>query len=356
MMPKRRRLATNGAGALLVLLLGMLMQAKVSSESQQVSGQSQTPTVTPSNSLITPDRDADVHLGVGDVVDITVDKAPELSGTYRVTSNGTFEIHFLGTIVALNKTPEELRSFISDGLRGRYLMDPRVAVVLKQRNSRPVYVNGAVRNAGVYQLEGRVSLLKLISVCGGLADNHGSVAFIFREGKGPVEPTASSRVGAASPESSSERNAGNTEASDYTFSVVNISGLLKGNLNENVIIESHDIINIPVADLFFVAGEVKAPGSFPLKAGTTLRQAISLAQGTTIQAAKSRAMIFREDPSTGKRIDMKIDVGAVMDGKIGDLAIKANDVIIVPNSKLKSVGAALLQSLGLNSTRTFYPH
>jgi len=233
-------------------------------------------------------------------------------------------------------------------------MSPRVAVLLKQRNSRPVFVNGAVRNAGVYQLEGRVTLLKLISLCGGLADNHGSVAFIFRETKAPVETNGSSTVGKASPESSSD-NKEIAEPSDYTFTPVNISGLLKGNLNENVIIESNDIVNIPIADLFFVAGEVKAPGPFPLKSGTTLRQAISLAQGTTIQAAKSRAMIFREDPSTGKRIDMKIDVGAVMDGKIEDIAIRANDVIIVPNSRLKSVGSALLQSFGLSS-RSFFPY
>ena len=43
---------------------------------------------------------------------------------------------------------------------------------------------------------------------------------------------------------------------------------------------------------------------------------------------------------------MKIDIGAVMEGKAQDLAIRANDVIIIPNSKLKSVGAALLRSLG----------
>jgi polysaccharide export outer membrane protein len=134
---------------------------------------------------------------------------------------------------------------------------------------------------------------------------------------------------------------------------VSIAGLLRGNLSENVLIEPYDIVNIPPADVFFVAGEVRAPGSFPLKPGTTLRQAITLAQGTTIQAATGRAMIFREDPSTGKRVDMKVDVAAVMAGKKGaeDLVIMANDVILIPNSKLKSVGATLLRSLGFSVTQ-----
>jgi polysaccharide export outer membrane protein len=287
---------------------------------------------------------ADYRIGVGDLIEVRVDKAQELSGTYRVTSNGTFQMYFLGTIVAQNKSPEELSALIADGLRVRYLKSPHVVVELKQRYRPKAFVQGAVKTPGAYELEGRVSLLKLISLCGGLADNHGSSAFIFREahtGTSSTEPTTTETTG------NKTRRSANAEAPpDYEFTPVSIAGLLRGNLSENVVIEPFDIVNIPPADLFFVAGEVRAPGSFPLKAGTTLRQAISLAQGTTMQAATGRAMIFREDPSTGQRIDMKIDIGAVMEGKAKDLAINANDVIIVPNSKLKSVGSALLRSLG----------
>jgi len=349
-MIKEFRLAGPSAGALLLILLICQVFAEPPGRAARESGQAQAQKVSPTDVL---EINPDFRLGVGDIVDIMVDKAPELSGTYRVSLNGSFEMYFLGRIEALNRTTEELRSLITDGLRGRYLTAPRVNVVLKQRNSRAVYVQGAVRNAGIYQLDGSVSLLKLISLCGGLTENHGSVAFIFREASSPLD---ANREGSALETSSppSDGGAEKRASSEYTFHPVNISGLLKGNLSENVIIESHDIVNIPIADLFFVAGEVRAPGSFPLKPGTTLRQAISLAQGFTIQAAKSRGMIFREDPQTGQRTDIKIDVGEVMDGKLEDLALRANDVIIVPHSRLKSVGATMLQSLGLNPTRMFY--
>jgi protein involved in polysaccharide export with SLBB domain len=42
-------------------------------------------------------------------------------------------------------------------------------------------VQGAVRRAGLYQIEGQPSLLKLITIAGGLTENYGSTAFIIRE-------------------------------------------------------------------------------------------------------------------------------------------------------------------------------
>jgi len=116
-------------------------------------------------------------------------------------------------------------------------------------------------------------------------------------------------------------------------------------------LEPGDIINIPRVDVFFVAGEVKQPGSFPLKEGTTLRQAISLAQGMTFNAKPSQGAIFREDLLLGSRQEIKVDIGEVMRGKKEDILVQANDVIIVPNSRTKSVGGVLLMAFGVNSAR-----
>jgi polysaccharide export outer membrane protein len=127
---------------------------------------------------------------------------------------------------------------------------------------------------------------------------------------------------------------------------VNINNLLRGNFAHNVAVEPGDIINIPQNDIFFVAGEVRSPGAFPLKEGTTLRQAISLAQGTTFKAAGSRGVIFREDPASGKRSEIKVDIDQVMAGKREDIPVLANDIVVVPNSRFKSVTNVLLTGLG----------
>ena len=48
---------------------------------------------------------------------------------------------------------------------------------------------------------------------------------------------------------------------------------------------------------------------------------------------------------------MRIDIGAVMNGKKQDVAIMPNDIIIVPNSQFKSVGGALLRAFGLTTVQ-----
>ncbi len=141
------------------------------------------------NVLIAPDED--YRIGLGDVIEIKVENAPELSGSFRVTSNGSFQMYFVGRVMAKEKTTEEVSQFIADRLRGEYLRSPNVSVVVKEYNSRAFFIQGAVRGPGVFQIEGRPSLLKLITLAGGLATDHGSHAFIIRQVKQPDSDKAS---------------------------------------------------------------------------------------------------------------------------------------------------------------------
>jgi polysaccharide export outer membrane protein len=309
----------------------------------------------PPNILISPD--SDYQIGARDLIDIQIEKAPELSGTFSVSAAGSILMPSpMGRVRALHKTPEQLSKIIEDGLRGGYLRNPVVRVSVKQYNSRSFFIQGAVRNPGVYQIDGPASLLKLIILAGGLGENHGSTAFIIRELRtaddkvdnntsASTEPAANAAEGATA---KTESDAA-PEEGKYELVKASINGMLTGHFEQNVRIEPGDIVNIPPNDVFFVAGEVQAPGSFRLKEGTTLRQAISMAQGMTFTSASSRGVIFREDTASGKRQEIKVDVGAVMSGKKEDITILANDVIIIPNSKFKSVGATLLSAFGYST-------
>ena len=275
---------------------------------------------------------------------------------------------FLGQLTVAGKTPEELQKQIADGLRGEYLTDPQVTVVVVQYNSRSLFIQGAVKTPGVYIIEGRPSLLKLITMAGGLAENHGSTAFVIREIKPQrsdysvrprtLRPVSDTQATGASDSLQTGTAAGTDhtppaeeEDAKYEMKQVNINSLLKGNFGQNLIIQPGDIINIPSGDVFFVAGEVRSPGSFPLKEGTTLRQAVSLAQGITFRAKPGAGVIFREDSSTGKRQEIKVDIAQVMSGKKEDIPILANDVVIVPNSRFKSAAGTVLNAFGVNAAR-----
>lgn len=317
--------------------------------------------------------DEDYRIGPNDVLEIEIEDAPELSGARRVNANGTFLMPYLGRLSAKGKSPEDLAALIAKGLDQRYIFNPRVNVVVKQYNSRSFFIQGSVRSPGVYQIEGRPTLLELLTLAGGLANDHASTIFIIRKLKpaevekndsNPANNEAATTV--ASTVSQRPRLSATTEAKQvvtaveagktdglpqYTLIKTNLAGLLRGNFSQNMYLEPGDIVNIPQTDVFFVAGEVHAPGSFGLKEGTSLRQAIALTQGTTFKAAPNRTIIFRDNPQTGQRQEIHVDLAAVMSGKVGDQPIFANDIIIVPNSRMKSIAAPILSTLGQQAVR-----
>jgi len=290
----------------------------------------------------------DYVLGATDVIEVHIEDAPELSKKFTIGSDGTIVMEYLKAIPAGGKTCQEVEKAIADGLRGRYLRDPHVTVTVLQSNSRSYYIQGAVHTPGMYVVAGHPTLMKLITIAGGLADNHGSTAFIIREarkekgdGRSTADPVQASSVQA-------------DDKPRYDLMKTNINGLFRGDFSQDMVIQPGDIINIPQTDLFFVAGEVRKPGPFPLKDGTTLQQAISMAEGTTFKAATGDALIFRDDPG-GKRAEIKVDVGAVMRGKREDIPILANDIIVVPNSRTRSALQIVLQGFGASALRVPVP-
>ena len=337
-----------------------LIYARQERSQPQLKPKNQTPS-TPNFSndvLVSPDED--YRIGPSDVIEIQVEDAPMLCKQHRVSALGNIRIglSFLKKLNVLNKTTDEVETMLADGIRGRFLKNPQVFVSVVQPNSKIFFVQGAVRAPGHYRIEGRPTLIKLISAAGGLADSYGSTAFIYREIKERKESKEAEPGEAAAPkataqptaESSNDAEQDPAAKAEYEMVSVNISKFNKGQIREaSLYLQTGDIIIIPPTDVFFVAGEVRNPGEFSLKEGTTLRQAISLAQGTTFNAAPQRGVIFREEVK--ERLEKKINVADVMNVKAPDIPIFANDIIIVPNSKWKSVTNALLKAFGTNSAR-----
>ncbi len=301
--------------------------------------------------------DGDYRLAPSDVIEVLVEDATELSTNYMINAAGNIPLRFLGTTNVNGKTTEEVAKLITDGLRGRYLKDPKVYVTVKQYNSRSFFIQGAVKMPGVYVIAGRPSLFRLITIAGGLQENHGSTAYIFREVKAAPEKLETGGQNNLTGDNNrlkevvdnvkgTDRSTAIEGEADYELVTANIGGILRGRLDHNIIIQPSDVVYIPPADVFYVAGEVRAPGQYQLKQGITLRQAISLAQGAPFKAKLDKAIIFREDPATGKFTEVPVDIAAIMNGKKQDVPILPNDVIYVPNSAFKSVSSAMLMALG----------
>ncbi len=290
----------------------------------------------------------DYRIGPRDSLEITVEHAPELSGIFEVNVAGLITLASpVNQMTVKGKTSEAVAAEIAEILRGGYLVNPHVRVTVKTSH-RYIAVLGEVRSPGLHPVEGSISLLTLLPLVGGVNKERGSIILVFRpkdiQGAAPLPPPAV--AASTSTVSASDASKNNSAESEYEILTANLTLLFKGNLSQNLVIEPNDIILVPQADYFYITGEVEAPGQFILNPGTTFRQAISLAQGKKF-TAKSTGTIYRQNEKTGKFEDLKIDVNAVMSNKQEDFLIQPNDIIFIPGSKAKSVGAAVLSAFGL---------
>lgn len=129
-------------------------------------------------------RETDGHLiGPGDLLEIDVFQAPELSRAARVSDEGEISLPLLGMVPAAGVTPRELEGDLQDRLRGAYMVDPHVSVEVAEIRSRPVYVLGAVNQPGAFPVAGheRLTVLRALALSEGLNGNAaGGRALIIR--------------------------------------------------------------------------------------------------------------------------------------------------------------------------------
>jgi polysaccharide export outer membrane protein len=95
---------------------------------------------------------------------------------------------------------------------------------------------------------------------------------------------------------------------------------------------------VPRARLIYVIGEVKRSGGFPLheKQNISVLQALALAEGLTRTAGLSGARVLRNNPATGQREEIPINLRSIFEGKSPDLPLVAEDILFIPNSMAKS--------------------
>lgn len=355
-------------GLLIMMLIAPLLSAFGQTEQQNATRKGNrsaelptTPVIDPTKKGILIEASEDYRLSPGDVLDVQIEDAPELSKVYRVNASGAFAFPPFGAISCQGLTAESLAQQLEKTLRENdYLKVPQVTVLVKQYNSQTFYVHGEVRQPGPYQLEGRPSLLKLVSLAGGFTDKHGATIFLLqperktKTSQADLPTTAAPSLATASVAtlqdtqtyaSTEKITADSTTQADYSLEKIRISDLLRGEPRFNPRLDPEAVIYVPEADVFYVGGEVMNPGSFPMKEGVTLRQAISLAKGFTPKANPGKAVVFREKPGTSQRDEIKVNLKEVMDGKQQDMALLPNDIVVLPDSKLKAFTSAFLSTL-----------
>jgi polysaccharide biosynthesis/export protein len=111
----------------------------------------------------------DYIIGPDDVLSVVFWRDKDLTGDVVVRPDGKISLPLVNDIQAGGLTPNQLREAI-DAVARRYVSEPSVTVVVKQINSRRVFITGQVEKPGPYPLGGRMTVLQLISIAGGLKE------------------------------------------------------------------------------------------------------------------------------------------------------------------------------------------
>ena len=121
------------------------------------------------------------RLSAGDVISIRVLGEEDLSKEkVRLTDAGTISHPVLGEIRALGLTTGDVEKIVTDGLRGRYLVNPRVSVSIDEY--RPFYINGMVEKPGGYPYQPGLTIRKAASLAGGFRERASlSKIYVIRE-------------------------------------------------------------------------------------------------------------------------------------------------------------------------------
>ena len=112
---------------------------------------------------------ADYVIGPDDVLTIIVWREKDMSGEVAVRPDGKISLPLINDVQAAGLTPEQLRVQLTE-LVGKVIEEPTVTVVVKDINSRKVFITGQVTKPGPYPLIGPTTVLQLIAVAGGLTE------------------------------------------------------------------------------------------------------------------------------------------------------------------------------------------
>ncbi|QDL56655.1 polysaccharide transporter [Rhodoferax aquaticus] len=214
-------------------------------------------------------------VGAGDQVLITVFGQPDMSAEVTVNDNQQVTLPLIGTLKVGGLVPFAIEKLVAQRLReGEYLRSPEVSVQVRQVRSQMVSVLGEVQRPGRFALSGKLSVWDALATAGGLTPRADRVAVLVRR----VAPNASSPSGARQ---------------EIQIALDQIVDL--GKLGPDLELQNDDVVFVGVQKQFYVHGEVRRPGAYPMEPGLTLMRALAISGGVTERGSMRRIRVHRTD-------------------------------------------------------------
>lgn len=108
-------------------------------------------------------------LGSGDVFEVRVVGEEDLSGAYRVASDGTIAFPFCGRVDVGGRTAPDTADVLTTCLADGFIKNPQVTVFIKERNSKKIFVFGEVSKPGTFAYEDGMNVVQAITLAEGFS-------------------------------------------------------------------------------------------------------------------------------------------------------------------------------------------
>jgi polysaccharide export outer membrane protein len=264
-------------------------------------------------------------LGPEDQISIHAVDTEEISDKpVRIDTEGDIRLPMLGKIHAAGLTADQVAARIAEGLK-EFIQKPDVTVSILDFRSQTISILGCIRTPGIHALQGRKTLVDVITMAGGVSDDAGWTVKITRpieSGRIPVEKAADDPTG------------------KFSVAEINLDGIMDAtNPSENIVVHPRDIITIPRGRMIYILGQVQRTGGFVLRERQQMSalQAIAMAGGLQRLAAPENARILRAGAKGADRTEIAVNLKTLLKGKGKDVPLQPDDILVVPASGSRSM-------------------
>lgn len=214
-----------------------------------------------------------LSVGVGDQIFITVFGQPDMSAEVSVNDNEQVTLSLIGTLKVGGLSPQAIEKLIAQRLReGEYLKNPQVSVQVKQVRSQMISVLGEVIRPGRYPILGRLTVLEALATAGGLAPRADRVVSLLRRNL---------------------EKGGAGERQEIPIRLDQLADTGRGELD--VELRNDDVIFVAQQKMFYVHGEVRKPGAYPMEPDLNVMRVLSISGGVTERGSLRRIRISRKN-------------------------------------------------------------
>ncbi len=270
-------------------------------------------------------------LRVGDSVNVVLLQDADVRFEGRIGEAGMIRLPYLGDFKLAGLTVDEASRALETALQRDLYQKATISMHVSGRAPGSIYVYGAVKQPGAYDLPaaGRLTMLQAVSRAGGVS--------AWADPKG-------CSIARTEPGSNERRRI----EVDLQAAFQDAAGKL------DVELMNGDVIFVPIANAqadqvlatdptpgtIYVYGAVRSPGavSVPVATRLTILQAVSKAGGISSWADPKNVVVTRRDSASKERTRIPVDLDAAFQdiGGEADIEMRNGDVIYVPGANAQT--------------------